>query len=152
MQSANQNESQQAPQTNNNEEESPEKKLLDLEMIGYANAVNDFIKIDALSARSMIANGEYFYLYVGRMTCQWCRKLAPSLQYASSERGIEIYYLDSSETDTDGDLSSFRDDYAIETVPAVILFDENGISTRLDINIDADDMNDEVGSVLDKLS
>lgn len=121
-------------------------------MIGYANAVDAFIEIDTQSVREKIANGERFYLYIGRSTCQWCRKLAPSLQYASSKREVDIYYLDSTDTQTDSDLSSFRKEYAIETVPDVILFSESDAPVHLDIDITADDMNEEMESALEQPS
>lgn len=149
---ANQSDEIQSPREEANKDLSAEEKLLELEMIGYANAVDAFIEIDTQSVREKIANGERFYLYIGRSTCQWCRKLAPSLQYASSKREVDIYYLDSTDTQTDSDLSSFRKEYAIETVPDVILFSESDAPVHLDIDITADDMNEEMESALEQPS
>lgn len=148
----NQSDEIQSPREEANKDLSAEEKLLELEMIGYANAVDAFIEIDTQSVREKIANGERFYLYIGRSTCQWCRKLAPSLQYASSKREVDIYYLDSTDTQTDSDLSSFRKEYAIETVPDVILFSESDAPVHLDIDITADDMNEEMESALEQPS
>lgn len=148
----NQSDEIQSPREEANKDLSAEEKLLELEMIGYANAVDAFIEIDTQSVREKIANGERFYLYIGRSTCQWCRKLAPSLQYASSKREVDIYYLDSTDTQTDSDLSSFRKEYAIETVPDVILFSESDAPVHLDIDITADDMNEEMESALERPS
>lgn len=148
----NQSDEIQSPREEANKDLSAEEKLLELEMIGYANAVDAFIEIDTQSVREKIANGERFYLYIGRSTCQWCRKLAPSLQYASSKREVDIYYLDSTDTQTDNDLSSFRKEYAIETVPDVILFSESDAPVHLDIDITADDMNEEMESALERPS
>lgn len=148
----NQGDEIQSPREEANKDLSAEEKLLELEMIGYANAVDAFIEIDTQSVREKIANGERFYLYIGRSTCQWCRKLAPSLQYASSKREVDIYYLDSTDTQTDSDLSSFRKEYAIETVPDVILFSESDAPVHLDIDITADDMNEEMESALERPS
>lgn len=148
----NQSDEIQSPREEANKDLSAEEKLLELEMIGYANAVDAFIEIDTQSVREKIANGERFYLYIGRPTCQWCRKLAPSLQYASSKREVDIYYLDSTDTQTDSDLSSFRKEYAIKTVPDVILFSESDAPVHLDIDITADDMNEEMESALERPS
>ena len=148
----NQSDEIQSPREEANKDLSAEEKLLELEMIGYANAVDAFIEIDTQSVREKIANGERFYLYIGRSPCQWCRKLAPSLQYASSKREVDIYYLDSTDTQTDSDLSSFRKEYAIETVPDVILFSESDAPVHLDIDITADDMNEEMESALERPS
>lgn len=129
-----------------------EDGLLELEIIGYTNAVSNFIEVDTEGVREKIANGDCFYLYTGRLTCQWCRRLAPSLYDVSREKDIDIYYLDSSNTETDNDLASFRDEYAIETVPSVIFFDSERSATELNIDVNAENMRLEIEKALTQRS
>ena len=131
---------------------SPEGGLLKLELIGYANAVESFNELTVDEAGSKKAAGEEFLLFVGRPTCEWCRKLAPSLQEVSESRGMTVFYLDSTDTETASDLANFRNLYDIPTVPAVILFKADGSIIKLDIDPKSNNMNDEINSSFDELA
>ena len=130
---------------------SPEDGLLKLELIGYANAVGSFYELTVDEVGSKISAGEEFLLFVGRPTCEWCRKLAPSLQEVSENRGLTIFYLDSTATETDPELSNFRDLYDIPTVPAVVLFRSDKSFSKLDIDLKSNNMIDEISSSFDGL-
>lgn len=133
-------------------ESNSEDGLLKLELIGYANAIESFNELTVVEAGSKISAGEEFLLFVGRPTCEWCRKLAPSLQEVSESRGITVYYLDSTNTETDSELANFRDLYDISTVPAVILFKVDGSLIKLDIDLRSSNMTDEISSSFDELA
>lgn len=77
---------------------------------------------------------------MGRPTCEWCRKLAPALQEAVTSLSIDIYYVDTSNSDSNYKLASFRERYSIDSVPAVIFFTDNRKPNRLDIELDAEDL------------
>lgn len=128
---------------------SSEEGLLELELIGYVNAVESFNSSSVEDLREMINSGESFFLYVGRPTCEWCRKVAPALQNAFTEFGINLYYLDSTNTEVDTDLQSFRERFEIDEVPSLLKF-ENGYSKKLEINLMSDDMNNEVIRVVEE--
>lgn len=123
--------------------------LLKIELIGYSKAVQGFIELNAESASEKIESGDGFYLYVGRPTCQWCRIIAPTLQEVSEDLAIDMYYLDSSNTDFDKSISAFREKYDIETVPAVIYFDPSEGSRPIEIDLAAEDIQGEIRSKLD---
>ena len=129
-----------------------EDGLLKLELIGYANAIENFNELTVVEAGSKISAGEEFLLFVGRPTCEWCRKLAPSLQEVSESRGMTVFYLDSTNTETDSELANFRDLYDISTVPAVILFKADGSSIKLDIDLRSNNMTDEISSSFDEIA
>lgn len=133
-------------------ESNSEDGLLKLELIGYANAIESFNELTVVEAGSKISAGEEFLLFVGRPTCEWCRKLAPSLQEVSESRGITVFYLDSTNTETDSELANFRDLYDISTVPAVILFKVDGSLIKLDIDLRSSNMTDEISSSFDELA
>lgn len=128
---------------------SSEDGLLELELIGYVNAVESFNCSSVDELRTMIDNKENFFLYVGRPTCEWCRKVAPSLQSAFTELGVDLYYLDSTNTESDSDIQSFRESFEITEVPALLKF-EQGYAKKLEINLLSDDMNDEIISLVEK--
>ena len=99
---------------------------LEMELIAYEYATQKFINATTDSVAAKIKSNESFVLYIGRETCQWCRKLVPILGRITDEKEIAIYYLDSTNSETDEELSNFREKYGIKTVPAIIKFDSNG--------------------------
>lgn len=125
-----------------------EDGLLKLELIGYMNAIDSFDELTVSEVSTKISAKEDFLLFIGRPTCEWCRKLAPSLQEVSLDKGLEIFYLDSTNTETDSELSNFRTQYDISTVPAVIHFIENGTFTKLDIDLESSDMIGELNDLI----
>ena len=136
---------------NKSNEFSSEDGLLTLELIGYTNAVESFNELTVGEIESKISAKEEFLLFVGRPTCEWCRKLAPSLQEVSESRGLTIFYLDSTDTETSSELSNFRDLYDIPTVPTVILFRDDESFVNLDIDLRSNNMVDEISSSFDEL-
>ncbi len=112
------------------------------------NAISNFSELTVEETNSKISAGADFLLFVGRPTCEWCRKLAPSLQEVSADKGLEIFYLDSTNTETDSELSNFRALYDIPTVPAIIHFKENGTFTKIDLDLESDNIVDELSSLI----
>lgn len=99
-----------------------EQQTLEMELIAYAHAELNFIKLDISAVNSKIENETPFFLYTGRATCQWCRKMVPILNKIIQKEGITMYYLDSEDSNINSELSSFRDKYEIATVPSIIYF------------------------------
>lgn len=125
--------------------------LLKLELIGYANAIERYNELDVNGINEKKSASDSFILFVGRPTCEWYRKLALSLQQVTDDKKATVFYLDSTNTETDADLASFREDYGIETAPDVILFDGDGKANHLDIDIHAENMNNEVRNAFDRV-
>lgn len=96
--------------------------LLEMELLAYKHAELRFIRITAEEANAKIEGGDTFFLYVGRETCQWCRKIVPSLGKIVKENSIELFYLNSENTENNSVLSEFRDSFGIKTVPSIIYF------------------------------
>lgn len=106
-----------------NTDNKSEQLNLEMELIAYAHAELDFLQADVSIINSKIENDSSFFLYTGRATCQWCRKIVPILSRIIKENNISIYYLDSENSDTNSELSAFREKYEIETVPSIIYFE-----------------------------
>lgn len=104
------------------------------ELEKYYTAVLSFNITNVEEINEHISNGDCFYLYVGRSTCEWCRKLAPTLQSVAQNLGIDVYYLDSENSDANPPVKEFREQYSIQEVPAILYF-ENGNSYLIGIDI-----------------
>lgn len=98
------------------------KLNLEMELIAYSHAELNFVRITADELNVKIDEENPFFLYTGRATCQWCRKMVPILSKVIKEINIEMFYLDSENTETDESLSDFREKYGIKTVPSIIYF------------------------------
>ncbi|HAP15513.1 MAG TPA: hypothetical protein DCR07_05330 [Lactococcus sp.] len=102
------------------------RSILEMELVAYSYAVSTFDEVTVEEVENKIERNDKFLLYVGRETCEWCRKIAPVLSQVSQKKDIDIYYLDSADTESDLTLKTFREVYGIETVPVVIDFSSNG--------------------------
>lgn len=127
---------------------SEEDERLQRELAAYDKAVAGFIGIDAAEAAAKEDAGEDFYLYIGRPTCRWCRKLLPSMAAVFAERGVDLFYLDSTDTAQDEQLAAFRDRHGVKTVPTVFHFVGDGEPLRLEVDLELDE--DDLKAVLDK--
>lgn len=99
------------------------------EIAAYNNTVSNFTAIDVSKINAKIEKGDMFFLYIGRGTCPWCRKLVPVLNELAKEQGITIFNLDSQNTQQDANLSAFRNKYGVQYVPTVLFFNEGKAST-----------------------
>ena len=109
------------------------------ESAAYQEAVRGFHAVDVPAIEAMIAERRDFYLYVGRVTCRWCRRLIPVMAPVFAKRAIDVYYLDSTDSKTDEALSAFRDRYGVTWVPTVLHFDAAGTVHGLEVDLDVDD-------------
>ncbi len=86
----------------------------------YENNTKNFKDTTVDEIYEKINQNDEFYIYVGRVTCEWCRLFVHYLNEYSNENNIEIYYLDSTDTDTNEKLKDFREKNNIEFVPALL--------------------------------
>ncbi len=128
-----------------------ENGLLYLELIGYENAIKTFREINSGEAQTKINAGDCFFLFVGRSTCEWCRRLAPSVQEVFTKKNIEVFYIDSSETDIDSRLNDFRIRYHIDTVPSILFFANNGSYSKVSVDLAEPSINSQIERQLELL-
>lgn len=103
----------------------------------YEQKVNDFIKVEVDDINELQQKNTYFYLYTGRGTCPHCVLFVDKLYKATKQIDIEIYYLDSEDTDFNFKLKMFRDKYSIKTVPDLKLL-------KGELEIDTLNINDDI--------
>lgn len=101
----------------------------------YNNSVIGFTKADVKSIKNKLDNNDSFFLYIGRSTCPWCRKLISLLRDLSIKQEIEIFYLDSQDTETNAELKEFRNRYGVKYVPSILFFDKNKEYKKVDFDI-----------------
>lgn len=118
---------------------SEEQNNLEMEIIAYKHAELKFNSVNAIEVNNMIENDTSFFLYTGRVTCQWCRKMVPILNSVIKEKNITMYYLDSESTDKDLNLSAFRKKYSIDTVPSIIYFKNGEVYLVFDLDVTVED-------------
>lgn len=111
---------------------------LEMELISYIHSVRTFTSLSTEEVNLKLNNKEDFILYIGRATCQWCRKVAPALSYISSENNLDIFYLNSENTESNSELQEFRNNYGISTVPAIIVFSSQGNYNLIDFDATSD--------------
>lgn len=87
----------------------------------YKKQVGSFNKVKAQDIEQLIDSDENIILYIGRETCPACRDFVPILYDYSNNNDINVYYLDSTETDEDKELKKFRDDNNIMYVPSLMI-------------------------------
>ena len=63
-----------------------------------------------------------YILYTGRETCPHCVIFVPKLYNVAKSNDYYIYYLDSEDTPTNSELKVFREEYDIEFVPNLSVF------------------------------
>lgn len=125
---------------------------LEMEILAYRHAELSFLRLTAEEVNDKIENGDHFFLYTGRITCQYCRKIVPILNKVIKDNNIELYYLDSENTKEDIILSNFRDTYGIKTVPSIIYFIGKDDYHTFELNMSEDDESEIEKSLMQQLT
>ncbi len=92
----------------------------------YYYAISDFTEIDTATVNNKINNEDTFFLFMGKASCKWSVKLAPIISDIFQGEEIEVFYLDSEDTETNKELQELREFVNVETVPAILYFDNAG--------------------------
>jgi len=109
------------------------------EVLRYRHYIGDLKELKVEDVNYKRSNNDYFILYVGRETCVWCRELVPMLSKLILEEGVEIYYLDSQDTEINVLIKEFRDTYGIKYVPSIVVFFQESSYRLLELNITSDE-------------
>lgn len=112
-----------------------ENAHLATEIYFYNESIKNFTELTVEEINDKLLNEDEFFLYTGRLTCEWCRKLVPILYSVQSNCALTIYYLNSEDTDSNDALRLFREHYGIDTVPSLIYFNGNNHYYNIDLNI-----------------
>lgn len=97
----------------------------------YLECVKLFKSITSLQATELLSNKDLVVIYIGRETCPYCRKFVKKLSTLVPEINTDIYYINSANTN-DSNLSSFRENHNIKTVPGFIISKNSKIEVYCD--------------------
>lgn len=90
----------------------------------YKKVTKTFTSIDVKEAMKRDDDDTTYLLYIGRETCPYCVEFVPVLKEMSDELGLEVFYLDSEDTQTNPGLQAFRSKWEVQYVPTLIYFNE----------------------------
>lgn len=107
----------------------------------YNKTIENFRTANADQLRSRINVGDSFFLYVGRSSGAWCRKLVPVLNEIATEQNLTIFYLDSEKAQQDTNLKDFMNEYDISFVPTIRYFSKDKTSSTIPITAISNDIN-----------
>ena len=94
----------------------------------YEENTKNFIVVTVEKLYANLDMEDECLIYVGRVTCEWCRLFVSYLSDYKNQNDIDIFYLDSTDTDINATLKEFREQNDIEYVPALIYYNkENGL-------------------------
>jgi len=100
----------------------------------YDSYVSDFTLVTMSDVDTLLKEKESFVLYVGRGSCPYCQIFVPKLNEAYQNTGVKIYYLDSENSDSNPELTKFRESFSIDYVPFLMRFDGENNYTVLDFS------------------
>lgn len=82
-----------------------------------------------------LLNKDELLLFVGRLTCPYCRKFAPKLQQASLNQKKEVYFLDSENVAYFDEIQAFRQRFGMITVPALLVKKQKDLDVVCDSSL-----------------
>lgn len=102
----------------------------------YDEHIADFEEITVDDIHIKQKNEKKFFLYVGRESCEYCLYFVHGLSEAVQKEKIKIYYLDSitEYEKSDEVLKTFRDEFDIKRVPALIYYEGGNEKSRFDVS------------------
>ncbi len=118
--------------------------------IEYYSLTDQLTPLSVSGVKAKQASGEDFYLYIGRVTCPWCRHIIPTFHKLAQEAKLTVYYLNSEDTDLRPDLKAFRDEHECPTVPSILHFKTDGSVYKLDFECDSLKLEEELSREIAK--
>lgn len=123
--------------------ENDEERIIEELIAEYEDNTKNFKPITVEEIYDYMKKKDEFYIYVGRVTCEWCRLFVNYLSDYTDQNDIEVYYLDSTDTDIDTKLKQFREINDIEYVPALMYYSEKKGLCKINFDITDEDFDNE---------
>lgn len=102
----------------------------------YLEDVKRFNQIDASEAEELIEAKAGHIVYIGRETCNFCRKFMRKLSPLAAEHDLEINYLDAQHPTDEDAVNELREKYEVDTIPGLIYSsDSAGIVVKMDSSL-----------------
>lgn len=106
----------------------------------FLELVDDFKELSPEEADALLTNEEGTITFIGRPTCQYCRRFAPKLHKVATEKGLTVNYLNSEHPEYTQELRAFREKYGVPTVPGLLYRDSQDVKVRCDSSMTEDEI------------
>lgn len=103
----------------------------------FDQAVANFNSVTGLEATGLVKASEGAIIFVGRASCPYCQKFIRTLAPVAQETALKIHFLDTDNFDDAEDIKFFRDQYNVDTVPALVYASVEGPKTVCDSSLTA---------------
>ncbi|MGT2757090.1 thioredoxin [Streptococcus ovuberis] len=101
-------------------------------MTTFQTDIKDLIEVTIDHAEKTIVSQGTATYFIGRETCPYCRRFASKLANVVSETGATVHFINSEKPDQLTQLSVFRQQYQIPTVPGFVQITQGKVSVRCD--------------------
>lgn len=97
----------------------------------YDEDVKPFKKILVADAEQLLSTEDLVVIYIGRSTCPFCCRFVKTLNGLASKINTPIYYIES-DNPLDAEISDFRAQYDIVTVPGFLVMKNKEVKVLCD--------------------
>ncbi|MDQ0223558.1 thioredoxin [Streptococcus moroccensis] len=101
-------------------------------MTPFEKDIKDLTPVTIDHAEQTISKGESAVYFIGRGTCPYCRKFATKLANVVADTDAAVYFVNSEQADQLDQLSQFRGQYGIPTVPGFVRVLDGQVTVRCD--------------------
>jgi predicted bacteriocin transport accessory protein len=98
----------------------------------YEENVASFDKISSAKAQELVKGEGEAVIYIGKAVCPYCQKFIQKLKKVAEETDTHIYYVNSVEESDMEDITAFRNEYDIPTVPGFIYTNGDIVNVKCD--------------------
>ncbi|BCK44200.1 TPA: thiol reductase thioredoxin [Streptococcus suis] len=98
--------------------------------MNFQDYIQDFTSINVEQAQSILTAKDGDVLFIGRSTCPYCNRFAPTLHKVAQDKQVTVHFLDSSQISPE--LQTLRDHYQVPTVPGLLVAKPTGVQVRCD--------------------
>ncbi|EMO8691068.1 TPA: thioredoxin domain-containing protein [Streptococcus pyogenes] len=106
----------------------------------FEEIVANFIPSSVAEVTSAIASGKDMIVFLGRSSCPYCRRFAPKLAQVATDNQKEVYFVDSENAADAAELATFRENYQLVTVPALLVSYDQHQRAVCDSSLTPDDI------------
>lgn len=97
-----------------------EKRVLYWQKRLYDKNIKYFIKLKAFNWEEQLKNRDDFFVYFGKRSNPECLCFVNKLSYIARNRGVNIYYIDTSKKETNPILNKLMQELHIKQTPAFL--------------------------------
>lgn len=113
------------------------------QMIESENYEKMFAHLDHITpeqAQEFIDSGEETRIFVGRITCSYCRKQIKNVLKIVDEHNVNIYHINTDDANYAETTQTFRAEHNIPTVPGLIYAKDGEVKVRTDSSMSIEEI------------